>query len=700
MMKFSPQQTRFLLERKGLTFGTPAAAKELARMALKADARLKKHAQEFQQGGMVGNMENTSTVNAPAKPTPPSTPESTKVGLDAAQSRLADAELKLANLAEQLANLATDGTQDVQRDLIEKQINQQRSVIAQSQSGLATASQAFGTVAVPTAAEAVGMGVSTPTQVVTPTAVSQIGFDQTQAIAAGTGEVGGDIDPITAAQAEAAQTSAPTITDTNLATTTETADAVASATQDMQAPQGSLSPEAIIEAAQQDTADLGIQDVVAAETQGTQIDSPAKRKLEEGERVSAVANAEKASQFTEGIEAATGAPTSQATVQGQLTGLMNQFEGGEPPAWAAGAMRNAVAMMAQRGMSASSMAGQAVLQAAMESAMPIAMADAQTYAQFDAQNLSNRQQMQMLRAEQRAKFMGMEFDQAFQARVMNAAKVSDIANVNFSAEQQIALENARLAQTADLANLNNRQAVIMAQAAAVQQADMTNLNNRQQAAVQNASSFLQMDMANFDANQQTEMFKNQSVVQSLFTDAAAENAASQFNATSQNQTDQFFANLSAQVAQSNTAQQNAINQFNVGEENALNRFQEEINNQRDQFNATNQLVIAQSNAQWRQNLATINNAAQNEANRQDALQANNLTQKSLDEIWQKERDLMHYAFASAETAAGRRHAMIMAELNADATVDSAWSQALGTFGGAIIGGLFEGGSSSIIGGLF
>ena len=196
------------------------------------------------------------------------------------------------------------------------------------------------------------------------------------------------------------------------------------------------------------------------------------------------------------------------------------------------------------------------------------------------------------------------------------------------------------------------------------------------------------------------MFKNQSVVQSLFTDQAAENATSQFNATSQNQTDQFFANLSTQVSQSNAAQQTAISQFNAGEENALNQFQESINNQRDQFNASNQLVIGQANAQWRQNLATINNASQNEANRQDALQANNLTQKSLDEVWQKERDLMHYAFASAETAAGRRHAMIMAELNADAAVDSAWSSALGTFGGAIIGGLFEGGSGSIIGGLF
>ena len=65
-------------------------------------------------------------------------------------------------------------------------------------------------------------------------------------------------------------------------------------------------------------------------------------------------------------------------------------------------------------------------------------------------HLSNRQQRAILAAQQRAQFMGMEFDQNFQARVQNASRISDIANLNFYAEQQIALENARMAQTVDL----------------------------------------------------------------------------------------------------------------------------------------------------------------------------------------------------------------------------------------------------------
>ena len=80
----------------------------------------------------------------------------------------------------------------------------------------------------------------------------------------------------------------------------------------------------------------------------------------------------------------------------------------------------------------------------MESALPIAMADAQTQSQFESMNLSNRQQRIMLAAEQRAKFMGQEFDQEFQTRVINASKISDIANMNFTAEQQVQLENLML----------------------------------------------------------------------------------------------------------------------------------------------------------------------------------------------------------------------------------------------------------------
>ena len=670
---FTPQQVAMLLDKKGLDFGSPAAARYLAGMTRKAEqvvtANKGTYIQQYQEGG--------SVVGSPAQ---------TKANLNTAQSRMAEEQQKLSTLQQQLAMLPTDGSADQQRSLVVSQINQQNAKMAQAQAGLASASSSFGVSAIPTAAEAVGMTVSTPTESVTPIQTQQIAPDTAQDIATGTGQLG--VAPTTqVTTGQTAQTTAPTPTTAAQATAAGTAENIAAL--DIQKAQGQITPQALIDAAQQAPAQLAVQDVQAAETQGTQIVSPAARQLQQGEMIQGAANAQTAAQFTEGVEAATGAPSTAATVQGQLSTLMTQFEGGQPPAWAAGAIRAATTAMAQRGVSASSMAGQAIVQAAMETALPIAMADAQTTAQFEATSLSNRQQRAMLAAQQRAQFMGMEFDQQFQARVQNASKVSDIANMNFSAEQQIALENARLAQTANLTNLSNRQGVIMAQAAAMSQADMSNLNNRQQAAVQNAQNFLQMDMANLEMSQQADMFRNQSMVQSFFSDAAANNAASQFNATSENQTNQFFENLATTVGQFNSSQTNAMEQFNAGETNALSKFQQEINNQRDQFNGQNQLVIAQANARWRQQLATINNQTANEANRQNALQANGLTQKGLDEVWQKERDLMAYAFASAEAAAERRQRLVEANLNAEQAGDTAFSSALGQFGSAVVSGMFQ-----------
>ena len=471
----------------------------------------------------------------------------------------------------------------------------------------------------------------------------------------------------------------PTVTPTATMTPVTAATGVQAATSALQPAQGTLSEQAQVGAAQQAT--TSVTGMEAAQGAAIKVEGPTARKLEtdpvsgESEIISGSANAATAAAFTEAKQAEEATPSKQATVQGQLEGLMAQFEGGNTPAWAAGAMRSATNAMISRGLGASSIAGQAIVQAAMESAIPIAQIDAATQAQFEAQNLSNRQQRAMLAAQQRAQFIGQEFDQAFQARVQNAAKISDVANMNFTAEQQIALEDSRAANTVNLNNLSNRQAMVMAEAAALSQLDMANLSNRQQAAVQNASNFLQMDMANLSNRQQTEVFKAQQNIQALFTDQAAENAAEQFNAANQNQTDQFFANLAGQTSQFNAVQANAMDQFNVNSVNALREFNSQIQQQRDLFNAQNGLVIAQANAQWRQNLATLNTAAQNESNMAFAQTINALTSTNLDAIWQRERDIMSMAFQVSEGNADRANSIILQKMAADAEIDVAELQA-------------------------
>ena len=463
-------------------------------------------------------------------------------------------------------------------------------------------------------------------------------------------------------------------------------------------------PRAKVTAAQQTASSVG--NLQAAQGQATLIDNPIQRQIQDGELVSSVANAEKASAFTEQVQAATSTPSEKATVQGQLASLTANFDATNPPSWAAGAIRGVQAAMAQRGLSASSMAGQAMVQAAIESALPIAQADAQVTAQFEAQNLSNRQQRAMLAAQQRATFIGQEFTQEFQTRVQNAARISDIANQNFTADQQIQLENSRLANTMNLNNLSNQQALVVAEASALANMDLSNLNNRQQAAVQNAQAFLQRDVANLSNQQQVDLFKGQQRIQSLFTDQSAENAARQFNATSQNQVDQFFANLGTQVSQFNTSQSNAQAQFNAGQVNTVERFNAELNNQRDQFNAQNQIVIAQNNAQWRRQLATADTAAINRANEINAAAVLGLSKEAYQNLWQYYGDTMEWAWTSAENNAERLTQMAIAEVDAKARkdlgqmkVDADTSGAIGGFitdvftspmSGTLLGGVFGG----------
>jgi len=460
-----------------------------------------------------------------------------------------------------------------------------------------------------------------------------------------------------------------------------------------QAAQGAVQANAQMQAAQmspQQLSQLGLQ---AAQGQATQVQGAPTRTMQSGELISGSAVDQRDVQAIFGRD-----PLEAATVSGDLDALMQDFQGGRTPAWAAGAMRAANAAMAARGLSASSMAGMAVVQAAMESALPIAQMDA-----------ANKQQVAIESAKQRAAFLNMEFNQEFESKVRNAAKVSEIANMNFSAEQQVALENAKMAQTMNLSNLSNRQAKVMADAAAMANVDMANLNNRQQAAAQSAQAFLQMDMTNLSNQQQAEMFNAQSRVQALFSDQAADNAAKQFNATSQMQTDQFFASLKNNTEQFNATQSNAQAQFNAGQVNVLERFNAEINNQRDQFNAQNRLVIDQANAQWRRQIATADTAAVNRANEINAAALLGVSQSAYNNLWQSYSDNMEWAWTSAENERKRINDLAIVQLQADAQFDAlkyksdadasaGFGQLIGTLftsnlsntiGGSILGGIFS-----------
>ena len=548
-----------------------------------------------------------------------------------------------------------------QLTLAAKKLVEQKPVMANT--GVLTGSQSTGQIQ------------EDPTKPVTKAAtVSDDGGAAAQ-VDASAGDAGAAAQATPATATPAAQAQAAPTTPAAQVQATESQTAVRVAGTQQQAAQGNVGQQAQVQAAQADpnqASQLGLQ--AAQQGQAQQVQAPTPMQMTADQTISG-------STVDQAQVDATLAKSEAASVKDELDDLMQDFQGGKTPSWAAGAMRNANAMMAARGLGASSMAGMAVVQAAMESALPIAQMDA-----------SNKQQMAMAKAEQRAAFLGQEFDQNFQAKVKNAARVSEIANINFSAEQQVALENAKMAQTVDLANLSNNQAKVMADAATMANMDMANLNNRQQAAMQNAQSFLQMDMTNLTNEQQTTMFKAQSQIASIMSDQAADNAAKQFNATSQNQTDQFFATMATQVSQFNTEQTNAMERFNAGEANALGKFNVSQENAREQFNTQNHLVIAQANAKWAQSITTAENAANNQANRDAAMAANGLTRAAYDAVLQRERDILGWAWKSSENAAQRDNNIATAKISADGKGSSAFEAGLGSFVGKLteraIGSIF------------
>ena len=232
--------------------------------------------------------------------------------------------------------------------------------------------------------------------------------------------------------------------------------------------------------------------------------------------------------LTDFVEPQQGTIDVDSTVQGQLAKLMQQFENGQIPAYAAGAIRNAEQRLAARGMGASSMAGAALVQAAMEASTPIAAADAATHARMNELNLNNRQA----------------------AEVINAQQTLQLDLSNLSNEQQ-----------ARVTNTQNRVQSLFTDQAAVNSSKQFNAQSEQQ----NDQFFagLSNQVAQFNAGQQNGI--------SQFN-AGQKNALAQFNSTLSDRRDQFNTQNSIVIDQANAVYRREVNTANTAIANAENEF--------------------------------------------------------------------------------------------------------------------------------
>lgn len=349
----------------------------------------------------------------------------------------------------------------------------------------------------------------------------------------------------------------------------------------------------------------------------------------------------------------------EALVSNQLDSLLSGIEEGEVPAWARPAVASVEAMLAQRGMSASTVGRDALLNAIIQSAVPLAQANAQAIQQSVGQQKS---------IEAQAELQNAQFRQ--QTALDNAGKVFQMDMAQFSADQQTALSNSKFLQTVGLTEASNRQQATIQNAVLMSQANLAEADFYQKAQINNANAFLQTDLTNLNNEQQANVLKAQQAQQTLLSNQAAQNAARQFNAASENQTQQFMTSLATQVEQFNTQQANAMSQFNTQQINArqalefqtqadlnkanaamvnqINQFNEQIEFDRDKFNTANAQAIEQSNLAWRRQVNTLNTAAANQVAMQNSQNAFNMSSQAQAFLWQELRDQADFDFRAAE----------------------------------------------------
>ena len=358
-----------------------------------------------------------------------------------------------------------------------------------------------------------------------------------------------------------------------------------------------------------------------------------------------------------------------ALVSNQLDSLLKGIEEGEIPTWARPAVASVESMLAQRGMSASTVGRDALFNAIITSAMPLAQSNAQAI----QASVGQQRAIEAQEAEANAA-------RGQQTALANASNVFQLNMAQFSADQQTALSNSKFLQTVGITDATMDQQAIIQDAALMSQANLTEADFNQRTQIQNAQAFLQMDMQNLNNKQQANVLKAQQNQQRVLSNQAAQNAAAQFNAASENQTNQFMTNLQAQMNQYNASQMNAMEQFNATQANAaaardaqrqadLNKFNAQLVTQVDQFNsqqdfarnqwnAQNAAAVEASNVQWRRQANTINTAAQNQINMQNAQNAYGLTMQSQSFLWQELRDQADFDFRAFENEENRKAQII------------------------------------------
>jgi len=236
---------------------------------------------------------------------------------------------------------------------------------------------------------------------------------------------------------------------------------------------------------------------------------------------------------------------SKATMKGQLDILSDEFTDavtGDPkiPSWAAGAAREVSRIAAFKGMTGTA-ATAAMAQALMEASLPVAQQDAQFFQTATLENLSNRQQMAVTKAQV---LSNMEF-------------------ANLDARMTAAVENSKAFLQMDLANLDNRQQAEIVNTQARVQSILEDTRSENAARLFRAES--QNDFTKFydQMNTQIRQFNNEQRNAMERFNTGEINDTRQFNASLENQRELFYKDMQYNVDLANARWRQTVETTNT-----------------------------------------------------------------------------------------------------------------------------------------
>ena len=271
--------------------------------------------------------------------------------------------------------------------------------------------------------------------------------------------------------------------------------------------------------------------------------------------------------------------------------------------------------------------------------------------------------------------------------ITGTAQTAAMSNAIMEAVLGVAEKEATFFQTITIKNLDNRQQAIINKASVLSNFETANLDARQESAVQNARNFLEMDLSNLTNEQQAEVVNTQLMMDAIFNDQAAINAASIFGAENANEFQKFYDTMSVQVQTHNSEQLNIMKRFNAGEINDASEFNAKMRDSRDQFYAKMQFNVDTANAKWRQEVLTSNSEMLFEAYSADIKNSMDINQEGLNRMWDRVDSLLDFMFQGAKTEAQLEAQILASEIAASSKSGSSSSGiwgAIGQIGAAFI----------------